>query len=100
SDWNNIALDLTKWTGLQSVDRIKVWVKSSTLSNWNGTLLIDEVSFTNKVVPQGGKVNVNIEMDLSKTIKIGDEINVKVTNNDVTNLTGNITISDSEHISF
>lgn len=100
SDWNNIALDLSKWNGLHSVDRIKVWVKSSTLNNWNGTLLIDEVSFANKVVPQGGKVNVNIEMDSKTAIEKGDEINVKVTNNDVFNLTGNIKIADSNYITF
>ncbi len=101
SDWNNIAVDLSKWDGIDSVDRIKVWVRSSTLNNWNGTVLIDEVAFAKNVVPKGGNVNLDINVEgVPSPIQIGDQIQVEVANYDSIKLTGDIEIEPSDFITF
>lgn len=101
SDWNNIALNLNNWDGLDSLDRIKVWVRSSTLNNWDGSVLIDEISFARKVVPQGGKTNIGIDIDgFQSSIQNGDSIEIIVSNNDSAELKGNVIIEKSDFITF
>lgn len=101
SDWNNIALNLSSWDGLDKVDRIKVWVRSSTLNNWDGTVLIDEISFARKVVPQGGKTNIAIEIDGDpSSIRKGDEVYINITNYGSSELRGMVRIENSDFITF
>jgi hypothetical protein len=99
--WNGIALNLKSWEGIDSIDRIKVWVRSSANENWTGSLLIDEVGFSKRVVPVGGYTNLDIITTKNKkNLEVGTEVKVKVTNYDTSNLQGEITIEPSDYITF
>ncbi|MBS4197005.1 DUF5722 domain-containing protein [Lederbergia citri] len=99
-EWNRIALNLKSWKGNDSIDRIKVWIKSTTTNNWGGTFLIDEVSFSENVVPVGGEKNVeiNAKMD-TENLQIGTKLQVEVVNHDKKDLNGEIAVG-SEYVTF
>ncbi|WP_057987086.1 DUF5722 domain-containing protein [Lederbergia galactosidilytica] len=66
NEWKQIALNLEKWQGKEAIDRIKVWIQSTTIDNWDGSFLIDEVSLATAVEMQP-------ELDDSKLVELLDE---------------------------
>jgi hypothetical protein len=99
--WHNISLNLKKWGGIKSIDRIKVWVRSTTTENWAGSFLIDEVNFSERVVPQGGITNLDItSLNNEDHLQPGAKLKLKVRNYDNVDLQGEITIQPSDHIEF
>lgn len=101
SGWNRVALDLSDWDGVDSVDRIKVWVRANTNHDWSGSFLIDDVFFSKRVVPQGGHTNLKIAATKGKgKLYPGSKMEVVIANYDTSPLRGNIEILDSEDIRF
>jgi hypothetical protein len=97
SEWTYAALDLRGWSGLSSIDRIKVWMNSPSTDNWSGSFLIDSVSFSERTVPQGGVVNLDIVPTLlSDQLEAGSQIEVTVTNYDAADLTGDMEVSSDD----
>jgi hypothetical protein len=97
SEWTYAALDLRGWSGLSSIDRIKVWMNSPSTDNWSGSFLIDGVSFSERTVPQGGVVNLDIVPTLlSDQLEAGSQIEVTVTNYDAADLTGDMEVSSDD----
>ncbi|MBD2867216.1 DUF5722 domain-containing protein [Paenibacillus arenilitoris] len=93
-EWTYAAVDLKGWSGLSSIDRVKVWMSSPTTDNWSGSFLIDEVSFSRGGATQGGVVNLDVAPRLTADpLQSGSQIEVTVTNYDEKDLTGVIKVS-------
>jgi len=98
-DWNHVSLDLSGWGGLGSVDRVQVWVQSHTNKDWRGTVLIDAVSFSSRVVPKGGHANMDVAA-VADRLAVGETVEVRVTNHDTKALEDAVALKPSSGISF
>lgn len=99
--WIRITLDLADWEGVSAIDRIKVWVKSTSTDNWAGNFLIDDVEFSSKVIAAGNEKNIAINTDAENNLlEIGEEIEVTVTNHSSSKINGNIKIEPSDIVTF
>ncbi len=98
--WQSISADFRDWDGIGAVDRIKVWMSSPSTDNWNGSFLIDDVSFGRKADTRESVVNLDIAVRASADpLGQGSQIEVTVTNYDDKKLTGEIEVA-SEHAAF
>ncbi|MDQ8737986.1 DUF5722 domain-containing protein [Paenibacillus sp. LHD-38] len=100
-NWNHVSLNLTDWSGAGAIDRIKVWVRSTSPTGWTGSFLIDDVGFHKTVAPVGGYRNIAIDAKLlSSKLEAGAQIEVKVTNHDEIAINGEIAVSGEGNIVF
>lgn len=99
-EWEYVSMDLSGWTGVQSIDRVKVWMNTPTTDRWRGSFLIDSVSFAKPANGQEGQVNLDIAAKLGVDgLQAGSALEVTVTNYDDKDLTGNIQVT-SEAVRF
>ncbi|UVI28948.1 DUF5722 domain-containing protein [Paenibacillus spongiae] len=99
--WNHIALNLADWSGVTSIDRIKVWVSSPVTQPWTGSFLLDEIGFHESVVVDGTKGNIDIVTKLlSPELKVGAQVEVTVTNRGSQTLDGEVAVSGKGHLGF
>lgn len=94
---NRIALDLRGWPGLDSVDRVKVWVREATNEDWRGSYVIEDVAFAERVAPDGGHANFRLEAGATR-LQPGDELSIAVTNLDAQALRDEIALEPSESL--
>lgn len=99
--WLHVALNLEDWDGIHSIDRIKIWLKSTTLNSWDGHFLIDHVALSEDIVPIGNESNFSIETDEKNNIfREKEKITIEVTNNSSSPMNGNIKVIPSDVIEF
>lgn len=88
--WNTVAMDLTGFSGISSVDRIKVWVRPHD----DNTLLSGTVSVNNlKKYTSGTISNLVVTTDVSSVQKAGQTVQVTVANNGNTSVSENAPVS-------
>lgn len=88
--WNSVAVDLTGFAGLSSVDRVKVWARPVDDVNWtSGSVSVDNLAVASAASLQ----NLSVTLDRSKVTKVGDVVNVTVVNNGNTALDGAAAVS-------
>lgn len=99
--WTRISLDLADWEGVDSIERIKVWVKSTSTESWSGNFLIDDVELSSKVVAPGNEKNIAIDADYKNNLlEISEGVDVTVTNRSSSKVNGNIKIEPSDIVTF
>ncbi|MGH2948734.1 MAG: DUF5722 domain-containing protein, partial [Solirubrobacteraceae bacterium] len=94
---NRSALDLRGWPGLDSVDRVKVWVRRVGNEDWRGSLRLEDVAFAERVVPAAGHANLRLEASAMR-LHPGEELSIAVTNLDAQTLRGEIELEPSESL--
>ncbi|XID92994.1 DUF5722 domain-containing protein [Paenibacillaceae bacterium WGS1546] len=90
--WTSLSLDLSGWGKRHTIDRMKVWAASTGSRNWEGSLLIDEVSFTEAQSAAGANFDAVARLG-SDTPAAGSTIELEVTNNGSALLQGNMTVT-------
>ncbi|WP_309119454.1 DUF5722 domain-containing protein [Paenibacillus sp.] len=99
-EWQSIAADFRGFDGIGAVDRIKVWMSSPATTNWNGSFLIDDVSFERKGETRESVANLDVSARLlADPLGVGSNLEVTVTNYDDKKLSGEIAVT-SEHATF
>ncbi|MCL2159375.1 MAG: DUF5722 domain-containing protein, partial [Oscillospiraceae bacterium] len=96
-EWNTFAFDLSGWSGLKSVDRIKIWAKPVNSYAWrDGDILIGALSAASSAY----LTNALVEIDINKVSKLDDAVTVTVTNKGNDNLSANALIKGQNGLSF
>jgi len=98
--WNQVAMNLGHWDGMNTIDRLKVWVKSTSTDPWSGHFLIDQVELSEDIVPNKQKHNLDLAIDNDALLNMAKEIGVTVSNYADSTLNGNIKIEPSNVIKF
>lgn len=57
--WHTLCMNLTDWSGLQNIDRIKVLVRSEGTDFWAGSLMLDDIGFSNEGVRDNNNTDAN-----------------------------------------
>lgn len=88
--WNDVAIDLTGWDGINSVDRIKVWARPVKSIAWtNGALSVDEVSRAASSVLK----NMTVTLDHNEVVNVNDTLTIHVQNNGNQTVSGTVAIT-------
>lgn len=78
--WNDVAIDLTGWAGLSSVDRIKIWARPSERVAWtSGALQVDDVALASSAAISNVSVVLEALPQPGK-VQAGDTLTVTVNN--------------------
>ncbi|OMF30781.1 hypothetical protein BK133_16740 [Paenibacillus sp. FSL H8-0548] len=85
--WNDAALDLTGWEGIDNVERIKVWARPLKTTVWStGALQVDEVSRA-AFAPL---TSLTVTLDRNEVVKVGDSLTLRITNNGNASYSGTV----------
>ncbi|MBO7743635.1 hypothetical protein I8J29_05470 [Paenibacillus sp. MWE-103] len=85
--WNEVAIDLTGWAGLGSVDRLKMWAQPEKPVVWSsGALKVDEVSAAASAVVK----QLEVTLDAPGKPAAGDTLTVHIRNSGNGSFAGNV----------
>lgn len=87
-EWNDVAVDLSGFSGVSAVDRIKVWVRGGTNSDWAGTYDLDDVAFSGSTTPPGPGRNIALTAVAQEPPAAGTPVTLTVTNRDWSTVRG------------
>ncbi len=100
-DWQQIALDLSQWSGLSEVERIKIWVRSTNdKAVWNGHLKIDNIGFAQSVTRQANQHQFAVEGTWLGEPSTGSSVRISIRNHDVLPLSGTAQIVTDANVTF
>ncbi len=100
-NWQQIALDLSQWSGLSEVERIKVWVRSTNdKAVWNGHLKIDNIGFAQSVTRKANQHQFAVEGTWIGEPSVGANVRITILNHDVLPLSGTAQIVTHPNVTF
>jgi hypothetical protein len=88
--WQPVSLDLSSWTGVRAISRIKVWVRATSDDDWRGSFDIDQVGFATRVAPATDVRNLDVTAVASSRSGVGATVTLTVTDNDAQPLRGEL----------
>lgn len=89
--WTPVAVDLSRWKGKGSVDRVKVWARGGTSDVWTGSFLVDDITFAASVRPHGQPTNIAVASSAAQVPEKGVPVSFTVTNRDTRPVRGVLT---------
>lgn len=88
--WNEVALDMTGWSGASSVDRIKVWARPVKAVAWaTGAVQVDKVSSAASAALK----NVIVTLDRNEAVNVNDTLTIHIQNQGNQALAGTVGIT-------
>ncbi|PZF85323.1 DUF5722 domain-containing protein [Jiangella anatolica] len=80
---DRLTLDLSRWSGREGIERVKVWVRGATNLDWEGSYALDDVVLAPSAAPLNRVTNLELSGELQGDPEAGTQVEFTVVNRDV-----------------